>query len=236
MMIIKCLGSGSKGNSYAIDDEKSVLLLEAGLKISVILNGYYEYLDRIVGCFVTHEHQDHAKSVIPLHNAGIPIYASKGTFESLNINTDSYGYYTVKAGTQCAVGSYVVLSWKAQHDCQEPLGFLIYSTVTHEKLLFATDTYFIPNRFVNLNYIMVECNYSEQILNDNIANGSINRTLAKRLRESHFSLENVKDFLLANDLTQCDEIYLIHLSGRNADRKQFKEEIQCLTGKIVTVL
>lgn len=235
-MKIKCLGSGSKGNSYSIDDGKSVLLLEAGLKANVILKGYYEQLDRISGCFITHEHSDHAKAAIQIHNSGIPIYASRGTFDGLNIKTSGYGYHVIKAGVQYYSGSYIILPWKAQHDCREPLGFLIYSTVTNEKLLFATDTYYIPNRFTDLNFIMVECNYSEKILRENINQGSINRTLAKRLEESHFSLENVKEFLKANDLSKCDEIYLIHLSGVNSDKKQFKTEIQSVTGKIVTVL
>ena len=127
------------------------------------------------------------------------------------------------------------MPWQAQHDCAEPLGYLIYSTITKDKLLFATDTYYIPNRFINLNYIMIECNYCEEILRENLINGTINGTLAKRLRQSHFSLENVKDFLKANDLSRVQEIYLLHLSGKNADRKLFKEEIQRLTGKLITV-
>ena len=236
MLDIHCLASGSSGNSYAIDDGESVLLLEAGIKINRILQGYYDLFERVSGCLITHEHNDHAVSTAKLHDSGIKIYASKGTLKNIkSVKFAEYGYVPVTAGKQFRVGSYIVMPWQAQHDCAEPLGYLIYSTITKDKLLFATDTYYIPNRFVNLNYIMVECNYSEEILKENLITGSINGTLAKRLRQSHFSLENVKDFLRANDLSKVEEIYLLHLSGKNADSKLFKEEIQRLTGKLITV-
>lgn len=235
-MIIKCLASGSKGNSYAIDDGATVLLLEAGIKIKDMLHGYANMLDRVVGCLITHEHNDHAISVSKLHNYGVKVYASKGTLVNCkNVDICKYGYIVIEAYKQFNIGSFVVLPFKAEHDCTEPLGYLIYSTVTKEKLLFATDTYYISNRFNALNYIMVECNYSEQILRDNLMNGSINDTLAKRLIQSHFSLENVKAFLKANDLRRVEEICLLHLSGKNGDSKFFKEEIQRITGKLVTV-
>lgn len=236
MLDIHCLASGSSGNSYAIDDGESVLLLEAGIKINKLLQGYYDLLERVAGCLITHEHNDHAISTAKLHDSGFKIYASKGTLQNIKrVNPDEYGYITVTAGRQFSVGSYIVMPWQAQHDCAEPLGYLIYSTISKDKLLFATDTYYIPNRFINLNYIMVECNYCEEILRENLINGTMNGTLAKRLRQSHFSIENVKEFLKANDLSRVEEIYLLHLSSKNADRKFFKEEIQRLTGKLITV-
>lgn len=71
----------------------------------------------------------------------------------------------------------------------------------------------------------IECNYSEQILQENIESGEIYAHLAKRIRKSHFSLENVIEFLKANDLSQLEKLHLIHLSERNADARLFKEEI-----------
>lgn len=236
MMEIKCLGSGSSGNSYLIYDGKSALLLEAGLKKADIINGYYEYLERICGCLVTHEHKDHAKSVADLAKFGIDIYASKGTFDGIGNISHSHRCNFVSAGKQFKTGSYVIMPFETKHDCNESLGFLIYSTATHERLLFATDTYYIPNTFKHLNIIMVECNYSETIMNEQLEKGCLNRSLAQRIQQSHFALENVVDFLKANDLSKVSEIYLIHLSSTNADAEIFKKEIQSLTGKFVTVL
>jgi phosphoribosyl 1,2-cyclic phosphodiesterase len=59
--------------------------------------------------------------------------------------------------------------------------------------------------------------------------------LKTRILKSHFSLKNVKKFLLANDLSRVKEIWLIHLSDGNSDAELFKREIQELTGKMVFV-
>ncbi|EDO0821657.1 MBL fold metallo-hydrolase, partial [Listeria monocytogenes] len=57
----------------------------------------------------------------------------------------------------------------------------------------------------------------------------------KRVLQSHFSLENVKDFLKANDLSQLREIHLLHISEKNGDKERFKKEIQAMTGVPVYV-
>jgi len=82
---------------------------------------------------------------------------------------------------------------------------------------------------------MVECNYSMDILNENIRTGKIPAVMKKRLLQSHFSLDNVKGFLKANDLSQVKEIWLLHLSDSNSNTERFKREIQELTGKPVYV-
>jgi len=82
---------------------------------------------------------------------------------------------------------------------------------------------------------MVECNFATDILKENVANGIVTVSLKDRIISSHFSLENVKDFLRANDLSKVEEIWLLHLSNDNSDEERFKEEIQKLTGKLVFI-
>ena len=132
-----------------MDDGKSVLLLEAGIRKRTILAGYMDLLMRVQGCLITHEHQDHAKAALGLPMAGIDVYASGGTFSALNAEKDrrNYRLHSIKAGEQFTLGTWTVLPWEAQHDAAEPLGFLLHSKETRDKLIFATDTYFIPNTF-----------------------------------------------------------------------------------------
>jgi hypothetical protein len=61
------------------------------------------------------------------------------------------------------------------------------------------------------------------------------RVIKKIPIKSHFSLENVKRFLQANDLSRVQEIWLLHLSDGNSDETRFKREIQELTGKPVII-
>ena len=128
-----------------------------------------------------------------------------------------------------------MLPWEAQHDAAEPLGFLLYSKETGDKLIFATDTYFIPNTFRGLTYIMVECNYDRTLLDRNISAGVVPESLRPRLVRSHFSLDNVRTFLTANDLSTVQRIYLLHVSNQNGDKDAFRRDIEALTGIPVTV-
>lgn len=237
MIDIKCLASGSAGNSCAVDDGESVLLLEAGIQKNKILSGYANRLARVAGCLVTHEHTDHAKAAVQLTDCGIDVYASQGTLDAIRPTPTlrSYRFHTLRARKQAQIGSWIVLPWQAQHDAAEPLGFLLYSQRTKERLLFATDTYYIPNRFPQLDYIMVECNYDMSILLRNIAEGVTPESLKPRLLQSHFSLDNVRAFLSANDLSRVQHIYLLHVSDGNGDREAFGRDIKALTGIPVTV-
>lgn len=235
MIGVKCFASGSTGNSYAVDDGESVLLLEAGIRSKKILTGYLDLLPRVAGCLITHEHQDHSRSAADLAAHGIDLYATAGTFSGIPGIDRPYRMHVVRTGEQFELASWIVLPFETRHDAGEPCGYLLYSRVAREKLLFATDTFYIPNTFRDLNVIMVECNYSMELLKESIREGRVSETMKHRLEQSHFSIENVKTFLAANDMSTVRWIYLLHLSRNNADPVLFKKEIQRITGKPVTV-
>ena len=152
---------------------------------------------------------------------------SAGTASALNLS--GHRMHVVPPLEQFRVGTFTVLPFPVHHDCAEPFGFLIQSD-TGDKLLFATDTYYIKYRFAGLNYIMIEANYSKGILEENISAGKINPGLKHRIEKSHFEIGNVKAFLGACDLSDCRAIHLIHTSDVNGDHGAFVNEVQELTG------
>ncbi|WP_018249742.1 MBL fold metallo-hydrolase [Orenia marismortui] len=239
MIDITTLASGSKGNCYYITDGSTPLLLECGISIKEIRKGTEFRLGEVEGCLITHEHGDHIKAAVDVARAGIDCYMSKGTFDSYGFGSHRFNIIDREVLTdrylQLIIGSWVIKPFAVNHDAIEPLGFLLFSKETGERLLFATDTFYLKGVFPGLNYIMIECNYALDILNENIRSGRVPAVQKKRLLKSHFSLENVKEFLKANDLTQVKEIHLLHLSDRNSDEERFKREIQELTGKIVYI-
>ena len=234
-MKVYCLASGSSGNSYAVDDGESVLLLEAGLPASRIMQGYLDLLPRCAGCLITHEHQDHAKGAASLCSRGIDLYMTAGTQHALGDFKCPYRIHTIWALKQFLIGSWIVLPFGTEHDAAESVGFLLASTITHEKVLFATDTYYIKYRFSGVNVFMLECNYSLPILRENIKSGLVPESQKKRLLQSHFSLEHLIEFLKVTDLSAAGRIYLLHSSSRNGDKKLFQSEVQRAAGVPVTV-
>jgi phosphoribosyl 1,2-cyclic phosphodiesterase len=232
MIEIKTLASSSKGNAYCISDGRTTLLLECGIRYKDIQKNFNFRMSEVSCCLITHEHKDHCAALKDVLKAGIDCYMSSGTVEALGI--EHHRIKPVVPKKQFAVGTWTILPFDVQHDVSEPLGFLL-ANKAGEKLLFATDTYYIKYKFKGLSHIMVECNYSTDILNDNIASGSVPQIMKKRLIRSHFSLENVKEFLKANDLSKVQEIHLLHLSDNNSDEERFKREIMELTGKVVYI-
>jgi len=225
MIEIKSLASGSSGNLYWIKKNgNTALLLEAGIKLKDIMKGLDFKLSQIAGCLISHEHQDHSRAVVNMMKLGIDIYLSQGTLDALGLS--GHRINIIKARKQFNIGDWAVLPFKIQHDANEPLGFLLASG--EYKILYATDTAYLKYRFNGLSHIAIECNYSERILNQN---RSIPSLLRQSIIRNHFSLENVKEFLKANDLSQVREIYLLHLSDANSNAEMFKREIQELTGK-----
>lgn len=233
MIDIKVLASGSNGNCYRITDGITPLLIEAGIPYKEIQRKLNFKISEIAACLISHEHKDHCKAVKDVIKAGIDCYMTQGTKEAIEL--DWHRIKVIKPKQQFKVGSWTILPFETQHDAVEPVGFLLYSNVTKEKLLYATDTYYIKYRFQGLTHIMVECNYSLDILKGNVEKGLIEPELKNRLLRSHFSLENVKEFLKANDLSKVEQIWLLHLSDNNSDAERFKREIQELTGKEVYI-
>ncbi|WP_278046243.1 MBL fold metallo-hydrolase [Desemzia sp. C1] len=229
-MEIRSFGSDSSGNSYLITSGGRSLLLEAGIPLKKLHGIDWSSVD---ACLITHEHGDHTKYAKDLlKRTGIDLYLSAGTQEVLEIS--SYRIKTLKALTKQNIGSWTVLPFDVQHDVNEPLGFLIQAP-GGEKILFATDTYYIKYQFPGVTHLMIECNYAMDILKKNVESGRLGAFLSNRVIKSHFELNNVKKFIQTNDLSQLQEVWLLHLSNGNSDEKRFKREIQEITGTPVYI-
>jgi len=232
LIAITPLASGSRGNCYHITDGSSPLLLEAGIPFKEIQRGIGFTTSELAGCLVSHEHQDHCKAVKDALKAGVEVWASAGTKKALQIS--AHNLRPMAPLINYGIGSWTVKPFEVQHDATEPLGFLLANR-SKDKLLYITDSYYCRYKFLGLTHIMIECNHSYEILRRNTEAGLLPVAMKNRLIRSHFSLENVKAFLEANDLSRVQEIWLIHLSDGNSDADQFKREIQELTGKPVYV-
>lgn len=230
-MILKVLGSSSKGNCYLLMAQDDILILEAGVVIKDIKMALGFDFRNVRGCLVTHEHKDHSRAAIDLHNMGIPIYCTKGTREALELPHKA-SCIMVPEVTTVKIGGFAVTAYKSKHDAAEPCMFLIYHPEMGS-MAFATDTYIIPYDFRGLNHYLIEANYSMKIIQDKVTQGLLNMKLAQRIIKSHLSLENaLKQIKDSNDL---ENVILIHLSDSNSNAEEFKAEAQKSTGKPVYI-
>lgn len=226
LMQIDCFYSSSAANLYRVSNGGAPLLLECGVRLREIKRVLNFGLSKIAACLLTHSHMDHARGAEELMRYGTDLYCSNGTAEALGLS--GHRLHIVEPLKQFSIEDWRILPFPTEHDAPDPLGFLLQSGA--EKLLFLTDSYYCRYRFQGLTHIMIECNWSKQTLAPDI-----DPAVKKRLLRSHFSLENVKKFLQANDLSRVQQIILIHLSRDNSNAELFKSEIERMTGKPVLV-
>lgn len=239
-MELTVLGSSSEGNAYVLQNAGEALLIEAGVSFKKTLAALGYDVNKVKGCLVSHEHGDHAGHLNEVLAYGVPVYATRGTIAGSAKYITSDFQPTPIDGTPEAgypalqIGTFIVLPFATKHDAEEPAGFYIWHQETGG-ILFATDTYYIKPKFSNLSNILIECNYDEAILEQNLIDGKIDAARYRRVRASHLSYSTCLDALQANDLSQVNNIVLIHTSQNNGNGAAFRNGIAKATGKTVTV-
>jgi len=230
-MELKVIGSSSAGNAYLLQNSKEALLIECGVRFDLIKRALGFNIAKVVGCLITHSHLDHCKSVGHAQTAGIDVYSSMETHEEMGTMT-SHRTKFLHDQVEQRIGNFKVLPFKVEHDTGCPFGFII----NHEEcgnVLFLTDSFYSKYTFNNLHQVIIEANYSEEILNEKLL--SEKKFLRDRVLQSHMSIRTCKDTLRANDLRNVNNVVLIHLSDSNSNAAEFKREVEEMTGKTVSI-
>lgn len=227
-MIMKCNGSGSSGNGYALISDEEILLIECGVPAKEMLKSIDYKTSKVVGCLSSHGHGDHSKYISDYMRYGIPVY---GSDEVSNDIEEIYGEKTIglQRMKQAVIGGFSVIPFAVPHSDTECDGYLIM----HEKigsLLFITDAEYNPYNFsnININHLMVECNYSEDYLTKDAENyGHVLR--------GHMELKTCKRLIQSINSPDLRSICLLHLSNANGDAVRFAKEISELVDCDVSV-
>lgn len=238
-MDIKILASGSSGNCYRISDGKTSLLLDAGIPIRKIRVGCSFRLSEIAGCLVTHYHGDHSKAVSDLLRHSVDVYMTGPEAEAAGLENHhrlhSLGHTENGSYTCFHIETWIVQPFRTEHDTPEPVGFLLASEVTGEKLLYFTDSYYVHYCFSGLTHIIAECNYDDETLYEQIRSGSTPAARAKRLFTSHMGLDNFLEFLRSTDASRLQQIYICHMSDNHGNEDKIRTAVQKLTGAEVII-
>lgn len=233
-MILQVINSNSAGNAYILEAENGeALLIECGVQWAKIKQALDFKISRVAGCLVTHSHGDHCKAVRDVLNAGIKVYATIKEHEVMRTDLH-HNRRAFIVGVPFKVGSFDVIAFNVVHDTPAPVGYLI----KHDEcgaILFLTDTVYCPFTFRGLNNIIVEANYCETIIDARVKAGENPAFLRDRVIQSHMSIDHCIDLLRANDLTEVNNIVLIHFSDGNSHEANFKKRVEDATGKSVTV-
>ena len=234
MIYFKSIASSSAGNCYLLGDGETQILLECGIPWKGIMKGLDYQTSKLAGCLVTHLHGDHCKAIKDVIYHAVPVYATAETFNATCNGGFIAGKNVVKAGETFKVGTWTCVAFKTEHDVPGSVGFLLKNNIG-QYALFLTDSAYSRFTFPPLHTVIIEANFSIDIINSNIRSGRIDASRKKRLISTHMSIERVVDMFDANDMSQCQAIHLIHLSNDNSDEDLFKKMVQRSTGIPTTV-
>ncbi len=219
-MKLRCLGSSSSGNCYILYNNIEAIILEAGVKFSDIKKSLNFDLSKVKGVLSSHLHSDHSKSVPDFIYSGIPVLADESVFKHHGVNPS----IIAKHQYEYTFGGFTIKPFSVEHDVPT-FGFLL-NHPDMGKTVFITDTGEINYSFKNLNNIIVEANFSNDIIERNVMNGIIHPVHEKRVKMSHLSLEKCSEWLKMIDISEVNNIVLIHLSSQNSNATEFQNTIK----------
>lgn len=226
-MKLTVIATGSTGNCYVLEGRRSALILEAGVPPEKMMAGTTLDMTKVAGVLLTHEHRDHAAFAARYAQLGLPLYCSTGTWACLSLPAGARCELLHNLEWRTDIADFEVLPFRTQHDAAEPFGYVI----KHRELgtlVFLTDSRPIPYSFKAMkpDHIMVEANFDDGLLDDNVVAGEIDQAQATRVRSSHLSIREAMELVRANETASLKTVTLIHLSSRNADRPGFQKRMQ----------
>lgn len=219
-MKLKVLSSSSSGNCYILSNKDEAIILEAGVKFNEIKKALNFDLSKVKAVVISHLHGDHSKSIKDFAYSGIPILADESVFTHYGISPS----IIAKHQQEYKFGGFSVKPFAVEHDVPT-FGFLL----NHEemgKTVFMTDTGSIDYTFKGLNNILVEANFCDEIMYQNVMNGLIHPVHEERVKRSHLSIQRCAEWLSYMDLSNVNNIVLLHLSSQNSDANLFQNTIK----------
>lgn len=217
---LKILSSGSHGNCALIYDSRGkCLMLDMGLPWK---DGILKGMNYDIGCLslalASHNHRaDHTKSLAHCIENGIPCYANQDVCDHYK------GCNLIECGKALLVDGWKIQTFDLVHNA--PNSAFVIDTIDGIRILYCTDTQYIPKRVKGVHVAIIEANYDDQVIVDNLCEGVENRSQF----ENHHSLESCIDYLKTIYSADLTTVILWHPSGTNLNKKEavrrVKEEL-----------
>ena len=138
------LYSGSSGNSFFIQSNKSKILVDAGVSCKKIVDALASInvdIENIDAIFVTHEHIDHTQSIGTISKKyNIPVYANRKTWKAMPTQLEKMSennIYYFRNNEEFKFKDLKIFPFSIPHDAANPCGFNISNEET--KISIATD-------------------------------------------------------------------------------------------------
>lgn len=211
--VIHFLGSGSEGNTAVITDSRQrSILLDLGVNWKTILKGINYDLWGVDLALVTHCHSDHTLSLRKAIDNYIPCYANADVcskYNGCNVINDMLLY-----------NEWRIQTFELVHSV--PNNAFIIDTSDNIRILYCTDTVYIPKVVKNVNYAIIECNNDTEFMLDEALEGNIRNSHY----ETHQNIDDCITYLKHIYNPDLQGIILCHLSQGNINGVAARERVR----------
>lgn len=229
MIRLVVLGSGSKGNAFAVVSGDEALLVDAGFGPKALLRRAAAAgidVARVQGIVLTHEHGDHAQGGLALAaRLRVPVLCSRGTWQALG-RPGGIAHHPVRPLRPLSYGAFRIESCLTSHDAVEPLAVAV--EVSGARIAFATDvgrlSAGVRYLFRAAHAVVVESNYDEVLLRTGRYPPSVQQRIAGST--GHLSNHAAADFLAEVCHSGLSAVVLAHLSQQCNTAKRAREVVE----------
>lgn len=159
MMKFVLIASGSKGNSFLLQDGQTTVMIDCGSTKKYLfgaLDQLHVTTEDLDGLVITHDHSDHVSQI--RHFRDVSIYAP--------VEIPDMDVFLVRAMQKFTIGSLEFTPVPLSHDALNTTGYVIQNG--QEKLVYITDTGYVNERYMPLlkgaDYIVMESNHDVDML------------------------------------------------------------------------
>ena len=217
MSKLKILSSGSHGNCALVYDSRGkCLMLDMGLSWK---DGILKGMNYDIGCLslalASHNHHaDHTKSLAHCIANGIPCYANQDICDHYK------GCNLIENGKALLLDGWKVQTFDLVHNA--PNNAFVVDTIDGVRVLYCTDTQYIPKRVRGVNVAIIEANFDDEVLIDNMCENIEIRSQF----ENHHSLDKCIEYLRSIYSKDLMSVILWHPSSTNLDKKKAVERVK----------
>ncbi|WP_332618438.1 MBL fold metallo-hydrolase [Anaerorhabdus sp.] len=209
--------SGSKGNSFVLQDDDCTLVIDCGStrrhlelsyqKLNVILND-------VDACLITHHHVDHISQIKMFKNT--EVYSASPL-------DDCIMFHLVKPFQSFDVKHLTITPLPLSHDAENTVGYVIENG--SEKLVYITDTGYLNESYYELlvgaDYIVLESNHDIKMLMESRRPHFVKQRIFSD--NGHLCNENCAEVLEQIVTKNTKQIFLAHISEEANTRQKALE-------------
>ena len=222
-MIRVCpLFSGSSGNAVFVSNQKTKLLVDAGLsgkRIEAALAQIEVSAKELSAILVTHEHTDHIQGVgVMARRYHLPVYATEKTWQAMGRAIgalEESQMQVVHPSRPLAIRDFEVVATSIPHDAADPVAYTLFAE--GKKVSVATDIGYVEEALIEQlsgsHLVVMEANHDVEMLRD----GNYPYPLKQRILSDRGHLSNEAAGELAVRLVQSGTAHIVlgHLSLEN---------------------